>query len=97
MGKPSIAVLQQMYRLDEKIKELQGKRNEVQDKLFEKYGEQTFCYDLRGKIANKQFGRIKITDNCAKVKRGEIVWKSTPFTGADVDIAYLKNKPKEMV
>lgn len=81
-----------LYKLDQKIKELNTKKAEITSKLFKKYGETQGVVKLEG--VPKPYLRVKIKDNLPKIEEGEAIFKSTGFTRFEVDVSLLKNPPK---
>lgn len=69
MNNPSLKTALSIVALDNKIKELQEKKNKLKKDLFTKFGQASFCYELKEPINNNNFLRIKITDNLEKLQK----------------------------
>jgi hypothetical protein len=96
MSKPSLKTVLGLKAIDDKIKELYELRAKNRDKLIAKYGEATFCYELKTPTEKgEKYIRMSLIDNVGKLGNDTVLYKAAAIMATDVELKLLKREPKE--
>ena len=90
----SIEDINEIISIQNKATKLFQEQDELYSRLFAKYGEGVHYAEHND--SEYPWIKISLTDNVAKLKRGEDCWKSTKFSPYTFETKPLKRKPKDI-